>query len=160
MKRIMKKEDLACELASRTNFFKKNMREVVNALADIVIEQLQTAEFDKDSEFHLAPGIVLCGRRTPEHESIDPRNRETIVTPEKVIRVIFYIGLPCDIGRCLIVRIFSDDEPGVADGHALDNDIALIDLLLFVHSHASSVFYLAERRIFFLGTVSFSSLSA
>ena len=29
MKRIMKKEDLACELASRTNFFKKNMREVV-----------------------------------------------------------------------------------------------------------------------------------
>lgn len=85
MKRIMKKEDLACELASRTNFFKKNMREVVNALADIVIEQLQTAEFDKDSEFHLAPGIVLCGRRTPEHESIDPRNRETIVTPEKVI---------------------------------------------------------------------------
>ena len=85
MKRIMKKEDLACELASRTNFFKKNMREVVNALSDIVIEQLQTAEFDKDSEFHLAPGIVLCGRRTPEHESIDPRNRETIVTPEKVI---------------------------------------------------------------------------
>ena len=85
MKRIMKKEDLACELASRTNFFKKNMREVVNALADIVVEQLQTAEFDKDSEFHLAPGVVLCGRRTPEHESIDPRNRETIVTPEKVI---------------------------------------------------------------------------
>ena len=81
----MKKEDLACELASRTNFFKKNMREVVNALADIVVEQLQTAEFDKDSEFHLAPGVVLCGRRTPEHESIDPRNRETIVTPEKVI---------------------------------------------------------------------------
>ena len=53
--------------------------------SDIVVEQLQTAEFDKDSEFHLAPGVVLCGRRTPEHESIDPRNRETIVTPEKVI---------------------------------------------------------------------------
>ena len=51
------------------------------------------------------------------------------MTPEKVIRVIFYIGLPCDIGRCLIVRILSDDEPGVADGHALDNDIALIALV-------------------------------
>ena len=85
MERVMKKEDLAVELASRTGFYKKNMREVVNALADIVIEQMQTAEFDNDSELHIAPGVVICGKRTPERESIDPRNRDTVITPEKVV---------------------------------------------------------------------------
>ena len=85
MKRIMKKEDLACELASRTNFFKKNMREVVNELANIVIEQLQTATFEQDSEFHLAPGIVIIGHRVPEREAKDPRTGSLILSPEKVI---------------------------------------------------------------------------
>ena len=85
MERIMKKSELVEELSARTGFYKKNMREVVDALADIVIEQMQTATFEEDSEFHIAPGVVICGRRTPEHESIDPRNRETIVTPEKVV---------------------------------------------------------------------------
>ena len=85
MKRIMKKEDLACELASRTNFFKKNMREVVNALSDIVIEQLQTATFEQDSELHLAPGVVIVGHRIPEREAKDPRTGEMVTSPEKVL---------------------------------------------------------------------------
>ena len=85
MERIMKKQELVDELAARTGFYKKNMREVVDALADIIEEHFQTAEFGADSELHLAPGVVLCGERKPEGESIDPRNRSTIVTPEKVI---------------------------------------------------------------------------
>lgn len=85
MERIMRKAELVDELAARTGFFKKNMREVVDALSDIVEESFQTAEFGADSELHLAPGVVLCGERKPEGESIDPRNRETITTPEKVI---------------------------------------------------------------------------
>ena len=85
MERIMKKEDLAAELAIRTNFYKKNMRTVVNALADIIIEQLQTAEFDADSELHLAPGVLICGKRKPQQESIDPRDRSVVTTPEKVV---------------------------------------------------------------------------
>ena len=85
MKRIMKKPELVDELSARTGFYKKNMKEVVEALSDIVIEQLQTAEFDKDSEFHLAPGIVICGKRKAACESIDPRDRSVVTTPEKVI---------------------------------------------------------------------------
>lgn len=85
MERIMKKADLVDELASRTGFFKKNMREVVEALADIIEENFQTAEFGADSELHLAPGVVLTGTRKPQQESIDPRDRSVIVTPEKVI---------------------------------------------------------------------------
>lgn len=85
MERIMKKPELVDELAARTGFYKKNMREVVDALAEIIEEQFQTAEFGADSELHLAPGVVLCGERKPEGESLDPRDRSTIITPEKVI---------------------------------------------------------------------------
>ena len=85
MERIMKKPELVDELSARTGFYKKNMKEVVDALSDIVEEHFKTAEFGADSELHLAPGVVLCGERKPEGESIDPRDRSVVVTPEKVI---------------------------------------------------------------------------
>lgn len=85
MDRIMRKQDLIDELASRTEFFKKNMKVVVEALEDIILENLESAEFGEDSELHLAPGVVICGRRTPKREAKDPRNGEMIITPEKVV---------------------------------------------------------------------------
>lgn len=85
MKRIMKKEDLAIELAERCGFYRKNTRELVNALSDIIIEHFSTATFDEPSELYLAPGFVVIGTRKPEGKSIDPRDRSEIVSPEKVI---------------------------------------------------------------------------
>lgn len=85
MERIMKKSEIVDELATRTGFYKKNMKEVVEALADIVVEHFNTATFDEPSELHLAPGLVLVGTRKPEGKSIDPRDRSEIVSPEKVI---------------------------------------------------------------------------
>ena len=84
MDRIMKKPELVDELAERTGFYKKNMKDVVDALADIVTEHFKTATYDEDSELHIAPGVLICGHRIPEHESIDPRDRKPIITPEKV----------------------------------------------------------------------------
>jgi hypothetical protein len=54
-------------------------------LADIVIEHFETAEFDKPSELHIAPGVVLIGTRKPEGKSINPQDRSEIITPEKII---------------------------------------------------------------------------
>lgn len=85
MERIMKKPELVDELAVRTGFFKKNMKEVVDALSDIIEEHFQTAELGADSELHLAPGVVLVGKRKPAGEAKDPRTGETILSPEKVI---------------------------------------------------------------------------
>ena len=85
MERIMKKPELVDELSERTGFFKKNMREVVEALSDIIEEHFLTAELGKDSELHLAPGVVLVGRRKPAGEAKDPRTGEVIISPEKVI---------------------------------------------------------------------------
>lgn len=85
MERIMKKPELVDELAARTGFYKKNMKEVVDALADIVVDQMKTATFEEDSELHIAPGVLICGKRKPQQESIDPRDRSVITTPEKVV---------------------------------------------------------------------------
>ena len=87
MERIMKKPELVEALSAKTGFYKKNMREVVDALAEIVLENLQTAgvKDDEHSELHIAPGVLICGRRVLEHESINPQDRSTVITPEKVI---------------------------------------------------------------------------
>lgn len=85
MKRIMKKSDLIDELAKRTDFFKYNMKIVVEALSDIIEEHFLTAEFGADSELHLAPGVVLVGKRKAECEAPDPRTGEIIISPERVI---------------------------------------------------------------------------
>lgn len=81
----MKKPELTDELAKRTGFYKYNMKEVVDALADIVEEHFLEATYDEPAELHIAPGVLICGRRTPEREAFDPRTRETIITPEKVV---------------------------------------------------------------------------
>lgn len=85
MERIMKKPELVKALAERTGFYKKNMKEVVEALDEIIIEHFSEATYEEPSELHIATGVVLCGRRTPAHESIDPRDRTTVITPEKVV---------------------------------------------------------------------------
>jgi len=85
MERIMKKPEIVDELATRTGFYKCNMKNVVDALPDIILEQLQTATFEQDAEIHLIPGLVIGGRRVPEKEAKDPRTGEIILSPEKVI---------------------------------------------------------------------------
>ena len=85
MERIMKKPELIEELSKRTGFFKKNVKEMVESYSDIIIEHFETAQFGADSEFHLAPGIVLKGTRKPAGEAKDPRTGEVIISPEKVI---------------------------------------------------------------------------
>lgn len=81
----MKKQELVDELSARTGFFKKHMREVADALSDIITEHFETAEIGADSELHLAPGVVLVGKRKPAGEAKDPRTGEMIISPEKVI---------------------------------------------------------------------------
>lgn len=85
MERVMKKQEIIDEIASRTGFFKCNVKDMVEAYSDVIIEHFQTAEIGADSEFHLAPGIVLIGKRKPAGEAKDPRTGENIVSPEKVI---------------------------------------------------------------------------
>ena len=85
MGQIIKKDDLVDLLAEKTSFYKHNMREVVVALEEIILEALQAATFEEDSEIHLAKGLRICARRVPEGEAKDPRTGEIIISPEKTI---------------------------------------------------------------------------
>ena len=53
MKKILKKKDIANELAERCNFYKYSMEAVVDALEDIIIENMGEATFDENSEIQL-----------------------------------------------------------------------------------------------------------
>jgi nucleoid DNA-binding protein len=85
MKRVLKKKDIANELAKRCDFYKYSMEAVVDALEDIIIENMGEATFDEDAEIQLAKGLTIGARRFPEREARDPRNQDKITTPEKVI---------------------------------------------------------------------------
>lgn len=85
MEKIMKKKQLARELASRTGFFIKNMEDVLDALDDIIIDSLKQAKVDNPTRIYLAKGFYVEGRRKKECVSTDPRNRSECITPEKVI---------------------------------------------------------------------------
>lgn len=85
MERVLKRKELVDELASRTNFYKKNIDVILDALDDIIIENMSAATKKEPSEIHLSLGFVFGGRYSPKHEARDPRTGETVITPAKYI---------------------------------------------------------------------------
>ena len=83
--RKMTQKDIVDELNERTGFYKYNIRELLEALDDIIIENMNMAEYDKPSEIILFNGWRLGSKRVPERLSRDPRNQDEITSPEKLI---------------------------------------------------------------------------
>lgn len=81
----MDQKDIIDELKERTGFYKKNIKELLDSLDDIIIENMNMATYDEPSEIILFSGWRLGAKRVPERPYCDPRNREEIITPEKVI---------------------------------------------------------------------------
>ena len=82
---ILKKKEIANELASKTGFFKSSMEDVVDALEDIIVEKLGEATFDEDVTIKLSKGLTIGAHRVEAREARDPRNQNVIKIPEKVI---------------------------------------------------------------------------
>ena len=85
MERILKRKQLVDELNARTGFYKKNIDEILDALDDIIVENMSAATKTEPSEIHLSLGFVFGGRYAPKREAKDPRNGETVMTPAKYI---------------------------------------------------------------------------
>lgn len=85
MERVLKRRQLVDELAERTGFYKYNLEEMLDALDEIIVENMSTATKTEPSEIHLSHGFVFGGRYTPKREVRDPRNGNTVVTPAKYI---------------------------------------------------------------------------
>lgn len=85
MERILKRKQLVDELAERTGFYKRNVEELLDALDDIIVENMSAATKTEPSEIHLSHGFVFGGRFSPKRQVRDPRNGEMVMTPAKYI---------------------------------------------------------------------------
>ena len=81
----MTQKDVIDELKARTGFYKHNIKYVLDALEEIIIDHMNAATFDEPSEMRLFHGWRLGAKRVPERPYCDPRDRSEIITPEKVI---------------------------------------------------------------------------
>ena len=85
MERILKRKELVNELASRTGFFKHNIDELLNALDDVIVENMSTATKSEPSEIRLSLGFTFGGRYSPRRQVRNPKTGEMVVTPAKYI---------------------------------------------------------------------------
>jgi nucleoid DNA-binding protein len=81
----MSRKDVVEELKQRTGFYKYNIEELLNALDDIIVENMNMATYDEPSEIILFNGWRIGAKRFPEREWREPRYGGTTITPEKII---------------------------------------------------------------------------
>lgn len=83
--KYMTQDDIVDELKERTGFYKKHIKTLLEALDDIIVENMNTATYDEPSEIRLFSGWRLGAKRVPDREWREPRNGGTTITPEKLI---------------------------------------------------------------------------
>lgn len=81
----MKREDVVRAISEKTDFYKKDVREILEAFEEVIIENMNEATYEEPSELYLAHGFLIGGKRYPEREVKDPRTQEVVVTEEKVL---------------------------------------------------------------------------
>lgn len=85
MERVLKRDQLVDIISERTGFYKKNVREILEVLDDVIVENMGAATKKEPSEIHLSLGFVFGGRYSPKREAKDPRDGSIIMTPAKYI---------------------------------------------------------------------------
>lgn len=85
MQRIMKREDVVRAISEKTDFFMKDIKTILEALEEVIIENMNEATYDSPSELYLAHGFIIGGKRSPAHEVRDPRTQEVVMTQEKIL---------------------------------------------------------------------------
>ena len=85
MERVLKRKQLVDILSERTGFYKHNINTMLDALDDVIVENMSTATKTEPSEIQLSLGFVFGGRFVPKREAKDPRDGSIIMTPAKYI---------------------------------------------------------------------------
>lgn len=74
--------DIINILSKKTNFYKYQIKEVLDALEETIYEQLQEATIEKPSECRLFFGLILGAKRIPEQLKKMHFTNEKIYVPE------------------------------------------------------------------------------
>lgn len=85
MERVMKRRELVAELSARTGFYKKNIHTILDALDDIIVENMSMATKANTSEIQLSLGFTFGGRYSPRHETRNPKTGDMVITPAKFV---------------------------------------------------------------------------
>jgi nucleoid DNA-binding protein len=78
------REQMIARVAEKANYWKKDVRNVFNALEDVVLEGFGEVTDDEPISIRILPGLCLHGYVVPERERVDPRNQNPIVCPPTV----------------------------------------------------------------------------
>ena len=84
MKKFINQDDIIDELHNKTEFYKKDLKFVMESLEEVIMEMMTGATDGKPSEIRLFHGWKLGAKVLPERESKNPRTGEKIITSEKL----------------------------------------------------------------------------
>lgn len=78
------REQMIAKVAEKANYWKKDVRNVFNALEDVILECFGEISDEEPISIRILPGFALQGYVVPERERIDPRDRKPIICPPTV----------------------------------------------------------------------------
>lgn len=78
------REQMITRVAEKANYWKKDVRNVFNALDDVILECFGEITDEEPISMRILPGLALQGYVVPERERIDPRDRTPIICPPTV----------------------------------------------------------------------------
>ena len=84
MKKFISQDDIIDELHKKTEFYKKDLRTIIDSLEEVIMELMVDTVEGQPSEIRLFHGWKLGAKVLPERESKNPKTGEMIVTPEKI----------------------------------------------------------------------------
>ena len=79
-----KQEDVITLVKAKTGYFKTDLRKVLPAIGESIIEILACAEVDDPVEIKLFDGFIIQAKREAPRPATDPRTGEAIVAREKI----------------------------------------------------------------------------
>ena len=78
------REQLIRKVAEKANYWQKDVRNVFNAIEDVVLECFDDIDEDNPISVRLLSFLALNGTIWGERERVDPRNRQPIVCKPSV----------------------------------------------------------------------------
>ena len=78
------RENMIDLLSEKSGYWKKDVRELLKCMDEVVFENLCDADDDSDVSIQLVQGIKVSAHIVPERDRVDPRTQEPIVVKATV----------------------------------------------------------------------------
>jgi nucleoid DNA-binding protein len=78
------RENMIDLLSEKSGYWKKDVRELLHCMDEVVLEKLCEVDDDNDISIQLVQGIKVSTHVVPERDRVDPRNQQPIVVKATV----------------------------------------------------------------------------